>query len=144
MKDVRFFFFKQKTAYEMRISDWSSDVCSSDLCGGFDIDLIAIEPDLAVARPIGRIDLQREAEARIIGIAEDREEYPKGVGLGRRKTGPEGIMPRGICGDEPIQPDIGIADDLGGPVDIAKNPGLVVDNGEHADRKSTRLIHSHY
>src|SRR3546814_2516355 len=29
---VCFFFFKQKTAYEMRISDWSSDVCSSDLC----------------------------------------------------------------------------------------------------------------
>src|SRR3546814_3929046 len=28
-----FFFFKQKTAYEMRISDWSSDVCSSDLTG---------------------------------------------------------------------------------------------------------------
>src|SRR3546814_19018789 len=31
MVDVCFFFFKQKTAYEMRISDWSSDVCSSDL-----------------------------------------------------------------------------------------------------------------
>src|SRR3546814_4402970 len=30
---VFFFFFKQKTAYEMRISDWSSDVCSSDLLG---------------------------------------------------------------------------------------------------------------
>src|SRR3546814_5442655 len=30
---VLFFFFKQKTAYEMRISDWSSDVCSSDLDG---------------------------------------------------------------------------------------------------------------
>src|SRR3546814_9337087 len=29
--DWFFFFFKQKTAYEMRISDWSSDVCSSDL-----------------------------------------------------------------------------------------------------------------
>src|SRR3546814_1988183 len=29
-----FFFFKQKTAYEMRISDWSSDVCSSDLTPG--------------------------------------------------------------------------------------------------------------
>src|SRR3546814_16777590 len=29
-----FFFFKQKTAYEMRISDWSSDVCSSDLDAG--------------------------------------------------------------------------------------------------------------
>src|SRR3546814_15496543 len=33
--DCVFFFFKQKTAYEMRISDWSSDVCSSDL----DLDL---------------------------------------------------------------------------------------------------------
>src|SRR3546814_17154044 len=31
MSLVVFFFFKQKTAYEMRISDWSSDVCSSDL-----------------------------------------------------------------------------------------------------------------
>src|SRR3546814_18250368 len=31
MRILLFFFFKQKTAYEMRISDWSSDVCSSDL-----------------------------------------------------------------------------------------------------------------
>src|SRR3546814_7178497 len=31
LRNVFFFFFKQKTAYEMRISDWSSDVCSSDL-----------------------------------------------------------------------------------------------------------------
>src|SRR3546814_2307256 len=30
------FFFKQKTAYEMRISDWSSDVCSSDLLANFE------------------------------------------------------------------------------------------------------------
>src|SRR3546814_10777009 len=36
-----FFFFKQKTAYEMRISDWSSDVCSSDL--------LAVHDDHAVA-----------------------------------------------------------------------------------------------
>src|SRR3546814_5758775 len=38
-----FFFFKQKTAYEMRISDWSSDVCSSDLVltgGGTGIALL--------------------------------------------------------------------------------------------------------
>src|SRR3546814_19094722 len=34
--DMLFFFFKQKTAYEMRISDWSSDVCSSDLTPGSD------------------------------------------------------------------------------------------------------------
>src|SRR3546814_6897882 len=39
---INFFFFKQKTAYEMRISDWSSDVCSSDLRGH--------RPD----RPVGR------------------------------------------------------------------------------------------
>src|SRR3546814_4291925 len=35
-----FFFFKQKTAYDMRISDWSSDVCSSDLeAEDFSVDL---------------------------------------------------------------------------------------------------------
>src|SRR3546814_8351490 len=32
------FFFKQKTAYEMRISDWSSDGCSSDLAPAFDVN----------------------------------------------------------------------------------------------------------
>src|SRR3546814_2165204 len=41
-----FFFFKQKTAYEMRISDWSSDVCSSDLQhlrrGAVEIDLAVL------------------------------------------------------------------------------------------------------
>src|SRR3546814_14847938 len=36
-----FFFFKQKTAYEMRISDWSSDVCSSDLLGHAGLDVAA-------------------------------------------------------------------------------------------------------
>src|SRR3546814_10523816 len=33
-----FFFFKQKTAYELRISDWRSDVCSSDLFGRKGLD----------------------------------------------------------------------------------------------------------
>src|SRR3546814_3251282 len=37
------FFFKQKTAYEMRISDWSSDVCSSDLEDGVDQSILAAE-----------------------------------------------------------------------------------------------------
>src|SRR3546814_1944449 len=41
-----FFFFKQKTAYEMRISDWSSDVCSSDL---FNTRYILADPDTAPA-----------------------------------------------------------------------------------------------
>src|SRR3546814_6131802 len=34
---VGLFFFKQKSAYVMGISDWSSDVCSSDLCAGGDV-----------------------------------------------------------------------------------------------------------
>src|SRR3546814_9543604 len=38
-----FFFFKQKTAYEMRISDWSSDVCSSDLDEIFRNNLARLE-----------------------------------------------------------------------------------------------------
>src|SRR3546814_4238996 len=42
---INFFFFKQKTAYEMRISDWSSDVCSSDLTAIVDIRKAAV-PDV--------------------------------------------------------------------------------------------------
>src|SRR3546814_8521662 len=42
------FFFKQKTAYEVRISDWSSDVCSSDLWRDLFLRLLASVPGLAV------------------------------------------------------------------------------------------------
>src|SRR3546814_3370150 len=48
---VFFFFFKQKTAYEMRISDWSSDVCSSDLSRA--------RQRFRAARPVGRADRRR-------------------------------------------------------------------------------------
>src|SRR3546814_1697546 len=47
-----FFFCKQKTAYEMRISDWSSDVCSSDLNGAALIDM---QPEQA-QEPTSRLD----------------------------------------------------------------------------------------
>src|SRR3546814_3342080 len=70
-----FFFFKQKTAYEMRISDWSSDVCSSDLaalaatlqefCFGLEAcedvrrcALVPVELDVLGDRAV-RIDAQR-------------------------------------------------------------------------------------
>src|SRR3546814_10392930 len=49
-----FFFFKQKTAYEMLISDWSSDVCSSDLLSGA---TMPAEPNAAPAYHHG--DLRR-------------------------------------------------------------------------------------
>src|SRR3546814_9321161 len=54
-----FFFFKRKTAYEMRISDWSSDVCSSDL-----LDLAAFD-----LRARGRhgVDGQRNLFADHVG-----------------------------------------------------------------------------
>src|SRR3546814_3914674 len=47
--DSQFFFFKQKTAYEMRISDWSSDVCSSDLP---QIDMPPLEDVVSVEAPV--------------------------------------------------------------------------------------------
>src|SRR3546814_2899148 len=49
-----FFFFKQKTAYEMRISDWSSDVCSSDL-------LREIATKLSLELPTEEPDTPRES-----------------------------------------------------------------------------------
>src|SRR3546814_1460656 len=59
---VFFFFFKQKTAYEMRISDWSSDVCSSDLrqlveaVGGDLRGLASAASQLASDAPDGVVD----------------------------------------------------------------------------------------
>src|SRR3546814_3690473 len=51
-----FFFFKQKTAYEMRISDWSSDVCSSDLVNGSSAETTAGETisEMSCQRPSTR------------------------------------------------------------------------------------------
>src|SRR3546814_18312962 len=53
---MTFFFFKQKTAYEMRISDWSSDVCSSDLFLGHRSEQFAI----AAAEPADGIGIERD------------------------------------------------------------------------------------
>src|SRR3546814_5421392 len=61
------FVFKQKTAYEMRISDWSSDVCSSDLQAEAAERLVGdrafgqIVTDLAIAIFFGRFDLDRHS-----------------------------------------------------------------------------------
>src|SRR3546814_2790925 len=76
------FFFKQKTAYEMRISDWSSDVCSSDLPLTFDEGngLVMIGHLHAVERPheafhIARqVDVERAPRRANVGIAVERDE----------------------------------------------------------------------
>src|SRR3546814_6444581 len=54
-----FFFFKQKTAYEMRISDWSSDVCSSDLPVPAIAEVDRGDEGIEVARIIGEIEPRR-------------------------------------------------------------------------------------
>src|SRR3546814_618351 len=58
-----FFFFKQKTAYEMRISDWSSDVCSSDLLSG-----IATMTQSYVARILGTGAILLDTRKTIPGL----------------------------------------------------------------------------
>src|SRR3546814_10629006 len=54
--------FKQKTAYEMRISDWSSDVCSSDLTGGGPVELLVCDYRGGELRGYLRFDAERLAE----------------------------------------------------------------------------------
>ena len=64
--------------------------------GGFYVELIAMEPDLAPPCPIRRIDLDGEAEPWLIGIAQDREEAAEGIGVDRGKTGGEARAKVGI------------------------------------------------
>src|SRR3546814_5424046 len=65
-----FFFFKQKTAYEMRISDWSSDVCSSDLPqrqGRLNRPL-AFQAQVDTLQPVG-LQLQLEQVVVLLDLA---------------------------------------------------------------------------
>src|SRR3546814_6226619 len=77
MKDG-FFLFKQKTAYEMRISDWSSDVCSSDLLFVLVARPVAGDVDVIVA------DFERQVRNGGIEV-----EQPRHVGLGFERDVPE-------------------------------------------------------
>src|SRR3546814_16132266 len=70
-----FFFFKQKTAYEMRISDWSSDVCSSDL------------------------NRRRGAPGPAADLGRGSEQHQPGVG-GRRRGRHQGGLRQGAPRDE--------------------------------------------
>src|SRR3546814_6884856 len=68
-------FFKQKTAYEMRISDWSSDVCSSDLPQGYAIHRRRRRP-LPEERPPTEAEQNGEEIADIVQIPERLVEQP--------------------------------------------------------------------
>src|SRR3546814_4647349 len=78
-----FFFFKQKTAYEMRISDWSSDVCSSDLEAAIDWLLRRVDRDLSsLARLLDQLDRASLAEQRRITVPFLRQVLGGDVGQG--------------------------------------------------------------
>src|SRR3546814_11376843 len=81
MSCLTLFFFKQKTAYELRISDWSSDVCSSDLYGPFTNEellgeaLLPFRDKVVIATKFGFLDGDSKkgldsSPARIRAVAE--------------------------------------------------------------------------
>src|SRR3546814_5166864 len=129
MSHSLFFFFKQKTAYELRISDWSSDVCSSDLVHA---GLIADGREHGDLRLIGELDYVPLQNLPEILIRAARGLLTEGLGR------------------------YGAGFDFAGPVDdedgAAAAIGMVetleaIEDAEciaQADRKSKRLNSSHY
>src|SRR3546814_6692896 len=80
---VLFFFFKQKTAYERRISVWSSDVCSSDL---------------GVLRPA----LRGRGRSTVLRACGQRRQEQRGGTGQEKRTGETKGSPRGRIGHSPI------------------------------------------
>src|SRR3546814_2952198 len=77
-----FFFFKQKTAYEMRISDWSSDVCSSDLHDDRARELAGgIGRDMRQHRAVAQMDVPVVGAADGQAVGHDISPLPLGGGV---------------------------------------------------------------
>src|SRR3546814_1531307 len=92
--------FKQKTAYEMRISDWSSDVCSSDLC------------------PNQRRNIMSTTEKDGIAGPKQDEDLRRNPGIGQSKgTTAAGEKVEEIEGDNTVEGDIENDPDAAGGVD---------------------------
>src|SRR3546814_20235390 len=95
--DVVVFFFKQKTAYEMRISDWSSDVCSSDLVGAavaFDAVVAGAARHKVGPRPAAKCIIAEAARKRVIGAA--AVQYV-GAGIARQRNVAAGAIAQVIA-----------------------------------------------
>src|SRR3546814_3002980 len=69
------FFFKQKTAYEMRISDWSSDVCSSDLRAETIDRVVAAVKQFRTANDAYDVDFRVKQDAALAAAEDKGEEY---------------------------------------------------------------------
>src|SRR3546814_2380119 len=129
---MSFFFFKQKTAYEMRISDWSSDVCSSDLQDGATAIFIGIDKQAAGILAIADAIKATTAEA----IAALRKEGIRVVMLtGDNRTTAEAVGRK--LGIDEVEAEV-LPDQKSAVVARLKGEGRIV-----ADRKSTRLNSSH-
>src|SRR3546814_4725131 len=104
-----FFFFKQKTAYEMRISDWSSDVCSSDLAGadlgGDRLHPFAREDERAAARPVDPAVRARRRQVERSGRYPPGQEILDGLGILAR-AGRDGREERHLVGLIPAHVNI--------------------------------------
>src|SRR3546814_8279735 len=116
-----FFFFKQKTAYEMRISDWSSDVCSSDLAEEDTHQLAPLAQLVVDVTPFLALLAQLRQEARRLGVRKARGAHELEARLDRRCQR-IGELAAQICRDRTWHPEL---------------------VGEHVDRKSTRMNSSH-
>src|SRR3546814_5346049 len=149
---VFFFFFKQKTAYEMRISDWSADVCSSVLKGEGSRSVRRIEN--AIAEVLQAYD-GHPAQLRLVLDEQD--------GLTPRTEGIQGQQLRGSRLDRAVdslghvEPNRGAMAQLA--VDLHVAAGLLYEAVDHreaepracphvlrrieGDRKTTRLNSSH-
>src|SRR3546814_13651162 len=98
------FFFKQKTAYEMRISDWSSDVCSSDLAARD----VARKSIVLLKNEAGALPLAASAKSiAVIGPLGDSKEDMIGSwsAAGDRKTRPVTLL-EGLEGGPPRGTDV--------------------------------------
>src|SRR3546814_301487 len=76
-----FFFFKQKTAYEMRISDWSSDVCSSDLGVGCAGQVHVVEDRFLAGDREGIRHTHSRRYGRVDPAGEGRQPFGYGQGI---------------------------------------------------------------
>src|SRR3546814_2110604 len=128
-----FFFFKQKTAYEMRISDWSSDVCSSDL----------IPTDNLYGAPVMSADIQaRFGDKNLMVVSPDVGGVVRARALAKRlDNAPLAIVDkrRERAGESEVMNIIGDVKDRFCILidDIVDSAGTLCNAA--ADRKSTRL-----
>src|SRR3546814_678927 len=100
-----FFFFKQKTAYEMRISDWSSDVCSSDLDRARRCVSLGTQRARSILRWIGDKFRAAARAAEMIGVTRVRRMMRRRHRINRHAA--YRIFHEGLC-DGPMPMQVGV------------------------------------